>query len=54
MKKIQDVFVDAKVPSAARDAWPIVVSGNEVVAVPGLAVAPGWEDTVRAWKDWET
>ena len=25
-KKIQDVFVDAKVPSAARDAWPIVVS----------------------------
>jgi tRNA(Ile)-lysidine synthase len=53
-KKIQDVFVDAKVPSAARDAWPIVVSGNEVVAIPGLAVAPGWEDTVRAWKDCET
>ena len=38
----------------ARDAWPIVVSGDEVVAVPGLAVAPGWEDTVRAWKDCET
>jgi tRNA(Ile)-lysidine synthase len=53
-KKIQDVFVDAKVPRSARDAWPIVVSGNEVVAVPGLAVAPGWEDTVRAWKDCET
>ncbi len=53
-KKIQDVFVDAKVPSAARDEWPIVVSGDEVVAVPGLAVAPGWEDTVRAWKDCET
>jgi tRNA(Ile)-lysidine synthase len=52
-KKIQDVFVDAKVPSAARDAWPIVVSGDEVVAVPGLVVAPGWEDAVRAWKDSE-
>jgi tRNA(Ile)-lysidine synthase len=50
-KKIQDVFVDAKVPRSARDEWPIVVSGDEVVAVPGLAVAPGWEDTVRAWKD---
>ena len=50
-KKIQDVFVDAKVPRSARDAWPIVVFGNEVVAVPGLAAAPGWEDTVRAWKD---
>lgn len=50
-KKIQDVFVDAKVPRRARDGWPLVVSGDEVVAVPGLAVAPGWEGTVRAWKD---
>ncbi len=50
-KKIQDVFVDAKVPRAARDAWPLVVSGDEVVAVPGIVAAPGWEDAVRAWKD---
>jgi tRNA(Ile)-lysidine synthase len=50
-RKIQDVFVDAKVPRAARDTWPVVVSGDEVVAVPGIAVAPGWEDAVRAWKD---
>jgi tRNA(Ile)-lysidine synthase len=52
-RKIQDVFVDAKVPRAARDTWPLVVSGDEVVVVPGVAVAPGWEDTVRAWKDAE-
>jgi len=52
-KKIQDVFVDAKVPRAARDTWPVVVSGDAVVAVPGVAVAPGWEDAVRAWKDAE-
>lgn len=52
-KKIQDVFVDAKVPREARDTWPIVVSGSDVVAVPGVAVAPGWEGTVRAWKDSE-
>jgi tRNA(Ile)-lysidine synthase len=50
-KKVQDLFVDAKVPRAARDSWPLVVSGDDVVAVPGVAVAPGWEDTVRAWKD---
>ena len=31
--------------------WPLVVSGDEVVAVPGIAEAPGWEDAVRAWKD---
>ena len=52
-RKIQDVFVDAKVPRAQRDTWPLVVSGDEVVAVPGVVVAPGWEDAVRAWKDAE-
>jgi tRNA(Ile)-lysidine synthase len=52
-RKIQDVFVDAKVPRAARDTWPLVVAGDAVVAVPGIAVAPGWEDAVRAWKDAE-
>ena len=52
-KKVQDLFVDAKVPRAARDTWPIVVSGDEVVAVPGVAAAPGWEDAVQAWKDAE-
>jgi tRNA(Ile)-lysidine synthase len=50
-KKVQDVLVDAKVPRDARDTWPLVVSGDEVVAVPGIAEAPGWEDAVRAWKD---
>jgi tRNA(Ile)-lysidine synthase len=52
-RKIQDVFVDAKVPRAERDTWPLVVSGDDVVAVPGVVVAPGWEDAVRAWKDAE-
>jgi tRNA(Ile)-lysidine synthase len=52
-KKVQDLFVDAKVPRGERDAWPLVVSGTEVVAVPGIAEAPGWEGTVRAWKDSE-
>ncbi|HXF97721.1 MAG TPA: tRNA lysidine(34) synthetase TilS [Gaiellaceae bacterium] len=50
-KKLQDLFVDAKVPRRERDAWPVVVAGEEVVAVPGIAEAPGWEGAVRAWKD---
>jgi tRNA(Ile)-lysidine synthase len=50
-KKVQDVLVDAKVPRGARDTWPMVVSGDEVVAVPGIVEAPGWEDAIRAWKD---
>ena len=40
-KKIQDVFVDAKVPRSERDAWPLVVRGDEVVAVPGIVEAEG-------------
>jgi len=40
-KKIQDVFVDAKIPRSQREAWPLVVRGDEVVAVPGLVEAPG-------------
>jgi tRNA(Ile)-lysidine synthase len=40
-KKIQDVFVDAKIPRSARETWPLVVRGGEVVAVPGIVEAEG-------------
>jgi tRNA(Ile)-lysidine synthase len=40
-KKIQDVFVDAKIPRTERESWPLVVRGDEVVAVPGIVEAPG-------------
>jgi tRNA(Ile)-lysidine synthase len=40
-KKIQDVFVDAKVPRSQREAWPLVVRGDDVVAVPGIVEAKG-------------
>ena len=45
-KKIQDVFVDAKIPRSEREAWPLVVRGDAVVAVPGIVEAPG----VKAWR----
>ncbi|HUQ22778.1 MAG TPA: tRNA lysidine(34) synthetase TilS [Gaiellaceae bacterium] len=48
-KKVQDLLVDAKVPRAERDSWPLVVRGDEVVAVPGVAEAPGWEGAVT-WR----
>lgn len=36
-KKLQDVFVDAKVPRHMRPLWPVVVnSANEIVWVPQL------------------
>jgi tRNA(Ile)-lysidine synthase len=50
-KKVQDLLVDAKVPREQRDDWPLVVRGDDVVAVPGVAEAPGWEGVVRARRD---
>ncbi len=41
--KLQDVFVDRKVPQAQRDRVPIFVCGDEIVWVPGYRVARGWE-----------
>ena len=40
-KKIQDVFVDAKIPRSDREGWPLVVRGDEVVAVPGIVETEG-------------
>ncbi len=44
-KKVQDVFVDAKVPRRDRAGWPLVVEGGEVVCVPGIVETAGveWE-----------
>jgi len=42
-KKIQDVFVDAKIPRSEREAWPLVVRGDEVIAVPGIVEHAGVE-----------
>ena len=39
-KKIQDVFVDAKIPRSEREAWPLVARGDEIVAVPGVVDHP--------------
>ena len=40
-KKVQDVFVDAKIPRSDREGWPLVVRGDEVLAVPGIIDAEG-------------
>jgi tRNA(Ile)-lysidine synthase len=46
-KKVQDLFVNAKVPRSDREFWPLVVRGEEVVAVPGVATARGYEGAIR-------
>ena len=37
-RKLQDLFVDARVPREDRDAWPLVFAGDRLAWVPGIAV----------------
>ncbi len=38
-RRIQDFFVDRKVPQRLRDAWPILVADEEILWVAGLRAA---------------
>ena len=38
-RRVQDIFVDAKVPQAERDAIPLLCCGETVVWIPGYRVA---------------
>ncbi len=38
-RKLQDIFVDARVPREDRDAWPLVFAGDSLAVVPGIAVS---------------
>ena len=37
-RKLQDIFVDARVPREDRDAWPLVFAEDRLAWVPGVAV----------------
>src|SRR2546427_771420 len=38
-RKLQDIFVDARVPREDRDTWPLVFAGDSLAFVPGIAVS---------------
>jgi tRNA(Ile)-lysidine synthetase-like protein len=37
-RKLQDIFVDARVPREERDTFPLVFVGDRLAWVPGIAV----------------
>jgi tRNA(Ile)-lysidine synthase len=39
IRKLQDIFVDARVPREDRDVWPLVFAGDALAIVPGIAVS---------------
>lgn len=59
-KKLQDIFVDRKVPRSLRALWPIVVGGPEpdapILAVVGIAVdeQARAQQGDRVWDCWYT
>ena len=38
-RKLQDIFTDAKLPEVERDAYPVIVCGDEIVWLPGYRIA---------------
>jgi len=42
-RKLQDIFVDAKLPSDARRRVPLLACGATIVWVPGYRIAEGWQ-----------
>jgi tRNA(Ile)-lysidine synthase len=40
--KVQDLLVDRKVPREERDRVPVIVSGGEIVWLPGHRIAQRW------------
>jgi len=37
-RKVQDIFVDARVPREERDEWPLVFAGERLAWIPGIAI----------------
>jgi tRNA(Ile)-lysidine synthase len=37
-RKLQDIFVDARVPREERDRWPLVFASDKLAWVPGIAL----------------
>jgi len=44
-RKLQDIFVDMKIPVERRRLLPLFLCGREIIWVPGYRIAEGWEGT---------
>jgi tRNA(Ile)-lysidine synthase len=44
-KKLKELFQRGRVPAGARRGYPVVLSGNEIVWVPGFGPAAGYAVT---------
>jgi hypothetical protein len=46
-KKISRFFNDRKIPAKDRRAWPVLVSGTNIIALPGLQIDHAYRITAE-------
>ncbi|MFQ5351973.1 MAG: tRNA lysidine(34) synthetase TilS [Candidatus Binatia bacterium] len=47
-RSVADLFCDHKVPRRFRADWPVLIGGNRLLWVPGIALAPGLRASGRS------
>ncbi|MCB9136375.1 MAG: tRNA lysidine(34) synthetase TilS [Anaerolineales bacterium] len=47
--KLAEFFINEKIPRRARDSWPLVCAGDEIVWIPGVRL--GERIRVKAWHE---
>ncbi|MEH6575838.1 MAG: tRNA lysidine(34) synthetase TilS [Amphritea sp.] len=40
---LKKLFQENRIPAWLRDEWPVLVVGDEIVALPGICVCEGWQ-----------
>jgi tRNA(Ile)-lysidine synthase len=50
--KLQDLFVNEKIPRELRSVWPILARGTQILLVPGLRVAKALKSHQENEKTW--
>ena len=56
-KKLVKLFQEHCVPPWLRDSWPLLMYGNEIIAVPGICICEGWQEVDKNkslfWPQWQ-
>ena len=55
-RPLKKLFQEAGVPLAWRDVWPVLSQGQDIVALPGIAIAAPYQagaEEIGHWPQWD-
>jgi tRNA(Ile)-lysidine synthase len=52
MRTVKNLFQEANIPPWLRVRWPLLWRGDELIAVPGIAVAGECQSEAGVWPRW--